>query len=138
MKNSIILSIILVAISSTLFAQNFEAPKEGAKIYTETSTIEIDQKGEAFFDLWIVRSNRAKRTKFEMPKISTIEGLEFYFKQDVENKDHYTVNIKATNAAAGAYSGTLTSRSNGIQTVTGKILNLNVVQTTSVASSDGE
>lgn len=138
MKKSHILVFGLVIFSSSLFAQNFEAPKDGAKIYTESTTIEVDQKGEALFDLWIIRSNKAKRTTFQMPKISNVEGLEFYFKQDSENKDHYTVNIKATNAALGSYSGTVTCRSNGIQLVTGTMLNLNVVQTASVASADGE
>jgi hypothetical protein len=138
MKKSLILVLGLALFTSSLFAQDFEAPKDGAKIYTESTTIEIDQKGEALFDLWIVRSNRAKWTTFQMPKISTVDGLEFYFKQDPENKDHYTVNVKASNAALGSYSGTVTCRSNGVHLVTGTILNLNVVQVASVASVDGK
>lgn len=138
MKYSIISALALIIFSAPLLAQDFEIPKEGAKIYTEASTIEIDQKGETLFDLWIVRSKRAKRTTFQMPKIVGVEGLEFFFKVDPLNKDHYTVNVKATNASLGSHSGTITSRSNGIQLVTGKIINIDVVPATNVASTDGK
>ncbi|MFK7954202.1 MAG: hypothetical protein AB8B73_15235 [Ekhidna sp.] len=138
MKYSILTTLALIIFIAPLSAQEFEAPKDGAKIYTETSSIEVNQQGETLFDLWIVRSNRAKRTHFQMPKISGVEGLEFYFKADPKNKDHYTVNVKATNAQLGSYSGTITSRSNGIQLVTGKIININVLPAASIASTDGE
>lgn len=138
MKYSILSTIALLIFIAPLSAQDFEAPKDGAKIYTQESTIEINQNGESLFDLWIVRSNRAKRTNFQMPQITSVDGLEFFFKVDPENKDHYTVNVKANEAQLGSYSGTITSRSNGIQLVTGKIININVMPAASVASSDGE
>ncbi len=138
MKYSILSAIAFIFFIAPITAQDFEAPKDGAKIYTEKSTVEIKNNGESLFDLWIVRSNRAKRTNFQMPKITSVEGLEFFFKVDPDNKDHYTVNIKATAAQLGSFSATITSRSNGIQLVTGKIININVLPATSVASSDGE
>ncbi len=138
MKKHFTLLSILFFVASMAMAQNFEAPKRGAKIYAQEYTISVDAGGETTFDLWIVRSKFAKKANFSAPKLITSSGLEFDVKQDEANKDHYVVTVSANQVAEGQYSSTVSSRSTGTQKVTGTMLSFNIGTAKTVASKDGE
>ena len=128
----------LLLLGTLAMAQNFEAPKKGAKIYVQDYTINLDEGGEATFDLWLVRSKFAKRAEFLAPKLLSSSGLTFEVVQDANNQDHYTVKVSAENVNSGLYTSTVSARSTGTQKVTGTTLSFNVGAAQSVASSDGE
>ena len=131
-----IFSLLLIGILA--YAQDFEAPKRGAKIYAEDYTISVDTEGETTFDLWLVRSRFAKRATFLTPKLITSSGLEFEIAQDENDKDHYVVTVSANGVDAGQYSTTVSARSTGTQKVVGTTLSFDVTPAKAVASKDGE
>lgn len=130
--------ITLLLLGTQAMGQDFKAPKNGAKIYAKEYTITLDEGGEAEFDLWIVRSRLTKRTKFLSPKLSGSSGLTFEVTTDSDNADHYMVKVKAESVVPGAYTVTVSSRSNSSHKVTGTTLSFNVMAAKAVASEDGE
>lgn len=138
MKKQFTLLSLLFFVASLAMAQNFEAPKRGAKIYAQAYTIDVSSDSETSFDLWIVRSKFAKRADFSAPKLTSSSGLKFDVKQDEQNKDHFIVTVSANQVAAGQYTSTVSSRSTGTQKVTGTTLSFNVTAGKAVASKDGE
>lgn len=138
MKKQAILTIAIALFSVSLFAQNFEAPKKGAKLYVDNTTVEVSKSNETTFDVWLVRSKVAKKATFENPKFLGPKGTEFTVKADVQNPDHYIVAVKATEVAEGNYSVTVSGKRSGVHAVTGMILSLNVTGGNAVASKDGE
>lgn len=137
MKKQAILTLAIALISVSLFAQDFEAPKKGAKLYVENTAIEVAQNDETSFDLWLVKSKVARKASFEAPRFISPDGTEFIITADTENEGKYTVTVKANGAAAGNYSVTVMGKRNGVHAVTGMILSLNVTAGTAVAK-DGE
>ena len=138
-KITFLLAAILAIGTTSLFAQQMEAPKTGAKIYIEERAFEIQPNGESTFDLYIVRSKRAGKTTFETPSFKGAEGIEFDVKQDESNPDHYVVTVKGTATSAGKLFYTVTSKSNsGTQLVSGTTLSVNVTNTKNIASADNE
>ncbi|WP_424963480.1 hypothetical protein [Ekhidna sp.] len=119
-------------------AQDFEAPKKGAKIYAKEYTISVDSDNETTFDLWLVRSRFARRATFMEPKLISSSGLTFEVTQDENNKDHYVVTVSAKDVETGQYSTTVSARSTGTQKVVGTTLSFNVTPSKAVASKDGE
>lgn len=138
MKKHFTLLSVLFFIASLAMAQNFEAPKRGAKIYAQEYTLSLEAGGETSFDLWIVRSKAAKKAKFDAPKMLSGSNLSFEVTQDTENQDHYVVKVSAVNVEAGQYITTVSSKSKGTQKATGTTLSFNVTPAKSVASKDGE
>lgn len=135
-KITFLLTAILAIGSTSLFAQQTEAPKTGAKIYIESKSLEVQPNGEQTFDLYIVRSKRAGKTTFELPTFNGADGVEFDVKQDAENPDHYVVTVKGS-ASTGKAFYTVTSKSNsGTQLVSGTTLSVNVTSTKNIASAD--
>ncbi|WP_462251880.1 hypothetical protein [Ekhidna sp.] len=138
MKKHFTLLSLLFFVASVAMAQDFEAPKRGAKIYAQEYTVNVNKGGETTFDLWIVRSKFAKRSNFSAPKLISSSGLKFDVKQDEANKDHYLVTVSADQVAEGQYSTTVSSRSTGTQKVTGTMISFNIGSEQAVASKDGE
>lgn len=135
-KHIAIISFILIG--TLAMAQDFEAPKKGAKIYANEYSISLDENGETSFDLWLVRSRFAKRATFLEPKLISSSGLSFVVIQDENDKDHYIVTVSAKDVETGQYSTTVSARSTGTQKVVGTTLSFNVTPSKAVASKDGE
>ncbi|GAB4237078.1 MAG: hypothetical protein Tsb0034_12010 [Ekhidna sp.] len=138
MKNQAILTLIIALISFSLSAQEFEAPKKGAKLYVKNALIEVNENDQTSFDVWLVKSRAAKKATFDAPSLVSPEGVDFTVVQDVQDPLHYTVTVKATEITPGDYSVTLTGKRSGIHSVTGAILSLKVQAANAVASKDGE
>ena len=138
MKNQIKLSIVALLFSASLFAQNYDAPKKGAKIYVDNTQIEVNENGESTFDLYLVKSKVARKASFETPKFLAPEGLNFTVTEDASNPQHYTVSVKADDIQQGDYSVTVSGKRSGIHSVTGTILSLKVTSASAVASKDGK
>ena len=138
MKKHVSLLFALLFVSVAAMAQDFEAPKRGAKIYAQSYSIDLDVNTEATFDLWIVRSRYAKKTNILAPTFISSSGLSFEVVQDTQDQDHYTVTVSANDVAAGAYTSTVSARSTGTQKVTGTTLSFNVTPGKAVATKDGE
>lgn len=138
MKKQLVLTLAIALFAFTTVAQNFEAPKKGAKLYVENTVIEVGSNDEVSFDLWLVKSKVARKAKFDTPKIIGADGVEFTVNPDAQNPGHYTVTLKTSELEAGNYSATMMGKRSGIHAVTGAILTLNVSAGKSVASKDGE
>lgn len=138
MKKQIAFVLTTLFMSLSIMAQEFEAPKNGAKLYTSNSVIEVTENGSLTFDLWLVRSKVAKKVSFESPRIISPAGGVFTVSEDPNNKDHYTVNVEAKDLAEGSYSITVMGKRNGIHGITGTILSLNVLPTNVVATKEGK
>lgn len=138
MKNQLTITFIALFVGFASFAQDFEAPKKGAKIYIESNSLEIDENEKVSFDIYLIKSRSARKATFENPKFLGPKGIEFEVTQDASDPTHYTVSAKADQIASGDYSVTVTGKRSGIHAVTGTILSLKVNPANSVASSDGE
>jgi len=136
MKNfKTILTLALITIGTAAMAQDTEPPLTGAKLYLASSNMEITASGDHTFDLWVVRSSKAKRAKFEAPKFSGSEDLEISIVPNPENRDKYKVTVKTKDVASGKYFYTITSIStNSFKSITGTTASFTVVATKSVAS----
>ena len=130
--------ILFILLGTFAMAQDFELPKNGAKIYANDYTISVDADSETTFDLWLVRSRFAKRATFMDPKLISSSGLTFEVAQDENDKDHYVVTVSAKDVETGQYSTTVSARSTGTQKVVGTTLSFNVTPAKAVASKDGE
>lgn len=136
-KITFLFTALLAFGSTTIFAQQPEAPKTGAKIYIESKSMDVQANGENTFDVYIVRSKRAGKTTFEAPKFSGADGVEFIVEKDAANPDHFVVTAKGTSASAGKLFYTVTSKSNsGTQLVSGTTFSVNVTNTKNIASAD--
>jgi hypothetical protein len=134
-KITFLLTALLAIGSTTLFAQQTEAPKTGAKIYIESKSLDIQANGENTFDLYIVRSKRAGKTTFEMPSFSGAEDITFDVAQDASNLDHFVVTAKGNTVASGKLFYIVTSKSSsGTQRISGTTLSINVTGNAAVAS----
>ena len=138
MKNQTKLSIVALLFSVSLFAQDYEAPKKGAKLYVDASQIEVNEKGESTFDVYLVKSKVARKASFETPKFLVPEGLNLTVTEDANNPYHYIVSVKADAIQQGDYSITVSGKRSGIHAVTGMILPLKVTSSTTVAAKEGE
>lgn len=138
MKKQLALILTTLSLSLSIMAQDFEAPKNGAKLYTNNSVIELTENGSSTFDLWLVRSKVAKKVSFESPRIISPAGGVFTVSEDPNNKDHYSVKVEAKDLAEGSYSITVMGKRNGIHSVTGTILSLNVLPSNTVATKEGK
>jgi len=126
-KITLILTAALAFVSITAQAQQTEAPKEGAKIFIESKSLDVQTNGEQTFDVYIVRSKKAGKTTFTAPKFSGAEDVTFEVTQNTANPDHYIVKAKGA-GVSGKYFYTVTSRSNsGTQAISGTTLSVSVV-----------
>ena len=135
-KHITFLTLLLLGTLAT--AQNFEAPRKGAKIFAQEYSISLEAESETTFDLWIVRSRMAKKAEFLIPTLRSSSGLAFEVKQDTENVDHYVVTVSAKDVDPGQYTTIVSSKTNGTHQVTGTTLSFNITPTKTVASKDGE
>ena len=129
------LSLAMSAIVSIGFAQQFEQPKEGAEIRLSSYEIDLNASDEAKLDIWVVRSKKAKKSKFDAPKLLGSADLEIAIVQDPNDQDHYVATVKAENVENGTYFYTVSSRSRSIQKVKGTTVSFNVGATTAVTKN---
>ena len=135
MKNlTAILTLALITVSSATMAQDVELPTKGAKLYLANNSMEITATGDNTFDLWVVRSLRSQRAKFDLPTFNGSENLEISIVPNPENRDNYKVTVKANDLASGKYFYTITSRGN-TRRITGTTASFTVVTTKGVASA---
>lgn len=125
MKKSILL---ILFITTVIFgnAQTFEQPKDGAKIYLSENEVGISTGEEATIDVWVVRSKRAKKSKFDAPKFLGSSDLDIQIVQDPNDANHFIATVKTTGVKNGKYFYTVSSRSRSIQKVTGTTVTINV------------
>ncbi|MCP4460398.1 MAG: hypothetical protein GY816_20605 [Cytophagales bacterium] len=131
-----ILTLALITISSAVMAQDFEIPKTGAKIYLTSNQMELSPNADYTFDLWVVRSNKARRAKFEAPRLSGSKDLEFTVEANSADTDNYKVTVKTRDVAPGKYFYTITSKSTGVQRISGTTISFIVGNSKSVASAN--
>lgn len=115
----LILSLAICALVSISFAQQFEQPSEGAQIHLSAYEIDLKSTDETKLDIWVVRSKKAKKSKFDTPKFLGPDDLEIVISQDANDADHYVATIKSNGLADGKYFYTVSSRSRSIQKVKG-------------------
>ena len=136
MKNllSLIAAFVLVG---TLSAQEIEAPKQGAKLHVESTSIELTQNGTTTFDVWVVRSKAARKAKFDAPKLAT-NLFEYSVEADAADKDHFIVTVNTGDLTAGDYSISLTGKSFSYHKVSGKVINFSVSGSEALVTKGGE
>ena len=135
MKKLLIL-IVFNFIAGAVVAQQFETPKEGAKIYLTSNEVNMALSSETKVDLWVVRSKRATKAKFDTPKFLGSAGLDIQVEADPNDKNHFIATIKNEGVANGKYFYTVASRSRSIQKVTGTTVSINVGAGNAVTKND--
>ena len=116
-------------------AQNTTVPKEGVVLTVENTKV-ITQKGVDYqFDLLMVRSKRARKAKFEMPRFFGPKEIVFEVVQSAENPDVYNVTANTTNIEPGKYYYTVTCKSKGMQKAKGFSMSFEVNDGPTVASN---
>ena len=138
MKKKIVLTFGIILTGLLSFAQDFEAPKKGAKLFVNASSVEVAQGGETTFDLWLVRTKVPKKAKYQAPKALSPDGAAFTFTADPENPDHFVVSVTANSSLQGSHSVTIMGKRSGVHSVVGTIVTLNVIGSNTVATKDGE
>lgn len=130
---SLILFVLVAVVAKT---QDFEAPKEGVDLRVEEPQV-IISKGKAYeFEILMVRSVKAKRAKFEAPRLVGPKGIEFNIEQSANNSDLYTVSVNTSNVEAGKYFYLVAAKGKGIQKAKGLSMSFEVTDGESVASSN--
>ena len=102
MKKLILLA-ILGAVSGIGFAQPFDQPKVGAKIYLSDYDMDMNVATESKVDIWIVRSNKAKKAKFDAPKFLGSSDLGITIDQDPIDVNHFVATINTAGVKNGKY-----------------------------------
>ena len=133
MKN--FLTFILVAVAGFVAQAQTELPKEGAVLKIENPTIALS-KGEPYsFDIELIRSKRARKAEFEMPKINGSKSFQFTVEQSSVNPDLYTVTLNTANVEPGKYFYLVTSKSRSVHKAKGMSISIEIAGTPSVASN---
>ena len=130
MKNQLTITILSFVFALSAFAQDFEAPKKGAKIYVDNTALELNENETLSFDLYLIKSKVARKSTFEAPRFLAPDGLNFTVTQDATDSRLYKVMLNADEIAAGDYSVTVTGKRSGIHAVTGTILSVKVKSST--------
>lgn len=127
--------ILLIAAAFTVNAQDYEAPKEGVDLKVENPQVVIS-KGKAYnFDIILVRSVKAKKAKFEAPRLVGPKGIEFEVEQSGKNSDIYTVSVNTNNVEPGKYYYLVTATNKGMHRAKGLSMSFEVTDGSSVASN---
>ncbi len=127
---------LLTASFGLTWAQDFPKPKQGAKIYLESYEVTIDNVEEATLDLWLVRSKRASKAKFELPKFNGSKELEIVVTRDEQNPDHYVATIDPKGVKNGKYFYTVSGGSAGSHKITGTTISIIVGNNASMVSKN--
>lgn len=136
-KLSVLYSILFLFAGSMVSAQEFDLPKTGAKIFLSNSSLEINANETTTFDLWVVRSKKATKSKFDAPKFLGSENFTFELTPSASNPDNYKVVVKSNDVKPGEYFYTVSSRSRSTQKVTGTTVSIKVGASGQVVASDG-
>ncbi len=129
----LLLLLSFVAVASLSNAQ--ELPKQGVNLTVETPKVVIDKGVKYNFDLVMVRSNRAKKAKFELPRVLGPKGIEFNVEQSESNPDLYKITANAENMEPGKYFYTVTCKGKGMQKAKGLSMSFEVTDGPSMASN---
>ncbi|MEL7004811.1 MAG: hypothetical protein AAFN93_19045 [Bacteroidota bacterium] len=96
MKKFIIPLFAIICLSvGSLKAQDMTPPKDGAALRMKSHNHEVKIGDGATTDVWLVRSKKKKKTKFEGLKATAPKGLEINFEASGENPDHYKMQVIA-------------------------------------------
>lgn len=136
-KLSILYSLLFILAVSVASAQEFDVPKTGAKIFLSNASLELKATDETTFDLWVVRSKKAAKSKFDQPKFLGSQDFTFEVTPSASNPDTYKVLVKSNDVKPGAYFYTVSSRSRSTQKVTGTTISIKVGPEGQVVASDG-
>ncbi len=138
MKKSFLLVALAVVMSIGMAsAQQFEAPKEGVDLKVENTKIAFKKGQQYEFDIYLVRSNKAKRAKFELPQFSGPKGLLFEVKADEATADVFNVTVNAANVEAGKYFYILRANGKGSAKAKGTTMSFEILDATnSVATTN--
>jgi len=135
MKNLILLTILGVA-TSTGFAQTFEQPKDGAKIYLSINELEMNMGSEAKVDIWVVRSKRAMKANFDAPKFIGASDMGITIEADSSDPNHFVATLNSTGVKNPKYFYTVSSRSRSTQKVIGSTISVVVNSSEAVTKND--
>ncbi len=125
MKKLLLLAVLGVA-SRIGFAQQFDPPKDGAKIHLSSNIVEMNMATEKKVDIWVVRSKKAKKAKFDTPKFIGASNLEISIEADPNDSNHFIATINSAGVENGKYFYTVASRSRSVQKVTGATISIAV------------
>ena len=131
--------ILFLALNMTIgwvYAQEFEKPKEGAQIHLSSYEVDIEPTDEIKLDVWVVRSEKARKSKFDTPKFLGSDDLSIEVEQDKDNKDHYIATVTSKGVANGSYFYTVSSRSRSIQKVKGTTVTFNIGKAKTITKSN--
>lgn len=135
MKKLVVLAILSV-VSGTSFAQNFEAPKQGAKIYLSANEVEMNIATASKVDIWVVRSKKAKKSNFDTPKFLGATDMGISIEVDENDPNHFVATLNAAGVKNGKYFYTVSSRSRSVQKVTSATIAVVVGTSETVTKND--
>ncbi len=108
---------------STWYIQAQEIPNKGAKLVIDEPTLESPSGQVAVsFDVELLRSSRARKARFDVPRVSGNRGIDTVVKETA--KDQYTVSLSGENVAPGSYTFVISSNGNSFHQVTGATVTL--------------
>lgn len=134
MKKILIL-LLTAGVFSLANAQSTDLPKDGVILKVENTKVIIQKGIDYEFDILMVRSKRARKAKFETPRIFGNKGISFDIKKSEENVDIYKVVANTENIEPGKYFYTITCKSKGMQKAKGVSMSFEVNDGPAVASN---
>ncbi|QSE97606.1 hypothetical protein [Fulvivirga lutea] len=129
-------TLVLISAAFAVSAQNYEAPKEGVNLVVDNPQVVLEKGSSYDFEILMVRSVRAKRAKFEAPRVVGPKAIEFSVEQSAENSDLYTVSVNTANVEAGKYYYLVAAKGKGIHKAKGLSMSFEVTDGNSVASTN--
>ena len=92
-KSALFLFFTFLSVSTLLQAQDLTPPKEGAILRLESTRHEAKVGGECAADIWLIRSNSSRKTKFEGLQVNAKSGISATFIADSNSPDLYTMKV---------------------------------------------
>ena len=122
------LAFLLLA-TFNLQAQDLTPPEEGAILRLESTKHKAKVGGECTADIWLIRSNSSRKTKFEGLQVNAKPGINASFESDQASPDMYTMRVSVSDdVAPGNYTILVKGEGRNAHKIKGSLVTLNVTE----------
>jgi heme/copper-type cytochrome/quinol oxidase subunit 2 len=134
MKKTILPLIISVLLMVPVMAQEFERPRSGARIEVEANRIDLTPGQTKQIDVWLIKSVKDTKRKFNEISVNGNESINFDFTQVEVTDEFERFQVTLTSdAPAGMYTLILKGEGKNGYKVRSSILMVNVSESSEVA-----
>lgn len=131
MKNFVFLPFVAFLLFTTYStqAQDLTPPEEGAILRLESTKHKAKVGGECTADIWLIRSNSSRKTKFEGLQVNAKSGISASFETNGNTPDMYTMKVSVSpDVSPGNYTLLIKGDGRNAHKIKGSLVTLNVTE----------